>query len=117
MPQVPSLRHSRLGVDYDLDPDRRTHFPELTGRGSRHRRWYHWTENGYCIVWSRLGSEVTNVKFFKSRRPKQGLKFKLKTKVLFAEKKDKKVVATVEAARVGKQGTVRGFISLFPAGS
>ena len=41
----------------------------------------------------------------------------MKTKVLFAEKKDKKVVATVEAARVGKQGTVRGFISLFPAGS
>ena len=117
MPQGSSLRHSRRGVDYDLDPGRRTHFPELTGRGGRHWRWYHWIENGYCIVWNRLGSEVTIVEFFKSRRPKQGLKFKLKTKVLLAEKKDKKVVATEEVARIGKQDTVRGFISLFQAGS
>jgi len=49
---------------------------------------------------------------------KQGLKFKLSTKVLSAEKKDGKVIVTTEAAKDGKQETVRCFqISLLPAGA
>jgi dihydrolipoamide dehydrogenase len=48
---------------------------------------------------------------------KQGLKFKLSTKVLSAEKKDGKVVVTTEAAKDGKQDTVRRFqISLASRG-
>jgi hypothetical protein len=43
---------------------------------------------------------------------KQGLKFKLSTKVLSAEKKDGKVVVSTEAAKDGKQDSVRGFLSL-----
>ena len=39
---------------------------------------------------------------------KQGLKFKLSTKVLSAEKKDGRVIVTTEAAKDGKQETVRG---------
>jgi dihydrolipoamide dehydrogenase len=46
---------------------------------------------------------------------KQGLKFKLSTKVLSAEKKDGKVIVTTEAAKDGKQETVRGSPS-FPSG-
>jgi len=49
---------------------------------------------------------------------KQGLKFKLSTKVLSAEKKDGKVIVTTEAAKDGKQATVRGSqIPHLPAGS
>ena len=43
---------------------------------------------------------------------KQGLKFKLRTKVLSAEKNDGKVVVATEAVKDGKQETVRG--SLIP---
>jgi dihydrolipoamide dehydrogenase len=39
---------------------------------------------------------------------KQGLKFKLSTKVLSAEKKDGKVIVTTEDAKNGQQETVRG---------
>jgi L-2-hydroxyglutarate oxidase LhgO len=47
-------------------------------------------------------------KQFQKSLTKQGLKFKLNTKVLSAEKKDGKVVITTEAAKDGKQDTVRG---------
>ena len=46
-------------------------------------------------------------KQFQKSLTKQGLKFKLSTKVLSAEKKDGKVVVTTEAAKDGKQETVR----------
>ena len=46
-------------------------------------------------------------KQFQKSLTKQGLKFKLNTKVLSAEKKDGKVVVTTEAAKDGKQETVR----------
>ena len=51
-------------------------------------------------------------KQFQKSLTKQGLKFKLSTKVLSAEKKDGKVVVSTEAAKDGKQDTVRGFLSL-----
>ncbi|KAI9432167.1 dihydrolipoamide dehydrogenase [Lactarius indigo] len=70
-------------------------------------------------VWSRLGAKVTVVelvnsiggagideeisKQFQKPLTKQGLKFDLSTKVLSAEKKDGKVVVTMEAAKDGKQ--------------
>jgi dihydrolipoamide dehydrogenase len=47
---------------------------------------------------------------------KQGLKFKLSTKVLSAEKKDGKVIVSTEAAKDGKQDTVRGSLNLSFAG-
>ena len=47
-------------------------------------------------------------KQFQKSLTKQGLKFKLSTKVLSAEKKDGKVIVTTEAAKDGKQETVRG---------
>lgn len=57
-------------------------------------------------------------KQFQKSLTKQGLKFKLSTKVLSAEKKDGKVVVTTEAAKDGKQDTVRGFqISLLLVGA
>ncbi len=46
-------------------------------------------------------------KQFQKSLTKQGLKFKLSTKVLSAEKKDGKVVVTTEAAKDGKQDSVR----------
>jgi dihydrolipoamide dehydrogenase len=46
-------------------------------------------------------------KQFQKSLTKQGIKFKLNTKVLSAEKKDGKVVVTTEAAKDGKQETVR----------
>ena len=46
-------------------------------------------------------------KQFQKSLTKQGLKFKLNTKVLSAEKKDGKVIITTEAAKGGKQETVR----------
>ncbi|RKP39590.1 hypothetical protein BJ085DRAFT_38114 [Dimargaris cristalligena] len=68
-------------------------------------------------VWSRLGSEVTVVEFmgaigagmdaqlakaFQRTLTKQGLKFKVNTKVVGAEKKDGKVFLNVESAKGGK---------------
>jgi len=74
-------------------------------------------------VWSRLGAEVTVVEFlgaiggvgideeiakqFQRTLAKQGLKFKLNTKVLSAEKKDGKVFLEAEPAKGGKSETVR----------
>ena len=74
-------------------------------------------------VWSRLGAEVTVVEFlgaiggvgideeiakqFQRTLAKQGLKFKLNTKVLSAEKKDGKVFLEAEPAKGGKPETVR----------
>lgn len=51
-------------------------------------------------------------KQFQKSLTKQGLKFKLSTKVLSAEKKDGKVIISTEAAKDGKQDTVRGFLML-----
>ncbi len=48
-------------------------------------------------------------KQFQKSLTKQGLKFKLSTKVLSAEKKDGKVIVATEAAKDGKQETVRSF--------
>jgi dihydrolipoamide dehydrogenase len=74
-------------------------------------------------VWSRLGSEVTVVEYlgavgagmdaeigkqFQKILSKQGLKFKLNTKVVGAEKKDGVVHLNVEAAKGGKPETVSG---------
>jgi dihydrolipoamide dehydrogenase len=57
-------------------------------------------------------------KQFQKSLTKQGLKFKLSTKVLSAEKKDGKVIVTTEAAKDGKQETVRSSqIPHLPAGS
>jgi len=73
-------------------------------------------------VWSRLGSEVTVVEFlgaiggqgideeiakqFQRILAKQGIKFKLNTKVVSAEKKDGRVFIKTEAAKGGKEETV-----------
>ncbi|KAI0287850.1 dihydrolipoyl dehydrogenase [Russula brevipes] len=84
-------------------------------------------------VWSRLGSEVTVVEFLNSiggvgideeisckTIPKvvdqAGLKFKLSTKVLSAEKKDGKVIVTTEAAKDGKQDTLEADVVLVAVG-
>lgn len=48
-----------------------------------------------------------NRKSFQRLLAKQGLKFKLNTKVLSAEKKDGKVYLTAEGAKDGKQESVR----------
>ena len=50
-------------------------------------------------------------KQFQKSLTKQGLKFKLSTKVLSAEKKDGKVIVTTEAAKDGKQDSVRYSVS------
>jgi hypothetical protein len=47
-------------------------------------------------------------KQFQKSLTKQGLKFKLSTKVLSAQKKGEKVIVTTEAAKDGKNETVRG---------
>lgn len=73
-------------------------------------------------VWSRLGSEVTVVEYlgaiggqgiddeiakqFQKILAKQGIKFKVNTKVLSAEKKDGQVLIKTEAAKGGKEETV-----------
>lgn len=73
-------------------------------------------------VWSRLGAEVTVVEFltgiggagideevakqFQRTLTKQGIKFKLGTKVTSAEKKDGKVILSTEGAKDGKADTV-----------
>ncbi|KAH8986136.1 dihydrolipoyl dehydrogenase [Lactarius akahatsu] len=83
-------------------------------------------------VWSRLGAEVTVVEFlnsiggagideeiskqFQKSLTKQGLKFKLSTKVLSAEKKDGKVVVTTEAAKDGKQDSLEADVVLVAVG-
>lgn len=72
-------------------------------------------------VWSRMGSEVTVVEYmpsigagmdaemaksFQKILQKQGIKFKLGTKVLSGQKKDGKVLVDVEDAKGGKQQTL-----------
>jgi dihydrolipoamide dehydrogenase len=73
-------------------------------------------------VWSRLGAEVTVVEFlgaiggagideeiskqFQRTLTKQGLKFKLNTKVISAEKKDGQVFLQAEPAKGGKSEIV-----------
>ncbi|TFK33477.1 dihydrolipoyl dehydrogenase [Crucibulum laeve] len=83
-------------------------------------------------VWSRLGAEVTVVEFlgaiggagideeiakqFQRLLSKQGLKFKLNTKVLSAEKKDGKVFLQAEAAKGGKEETLEADVVLVAVG-
>ncbi|KXN92055.1 Dihydrolipoyl dehydrogenase, mitochondrial, partial [Leucoagaricus sp. SymC.cos] len=83
-------------------------------------------------VWSRLGAEVTVVEFlagiggagideevakqFQRLLTKQGLKFKLNTKVLSADKKDGKVYLTAESAKDGKQETLEADVVLVAVG-
>ncbi|KAG6827227.1 D-lactate ferricytochrome c oxidoreductase [Tricholoma furcatifolium] len=83
-------------------------------------------------VWSRLGAEVTVVEFlggiggvgideevakqFQRLLTKQGLKFKLNTKVLSAEKKDGKVYLKAEAAKGGKEETLEADVVLVAIG-
>ncbi|KAI3650479.1 hypothetical protein MP228_003960 [Amoeboaphelidium protococcarum] len=72
-------------------------------------------------VWSRMGSEVTVVEYmpsigagmdaemaksFQKILQKQGIKFKLGTKVLSGQKKDGKVLVDVEDAKGGNQQTL-----------
>ncbi|KAG5638948.1 dihydrolipoamide dehydrogenase precursor [Sphagnurus paluster] len=83
-------------------------------------------------VWSRLGSEVTVVEFlggiggagideevakqFQRLLTKQGLKFKLNTKVLSAEKQDGKVHLKAESAKGGKEETLEANVVLVAIG-
>ncbi|KAI0030968.1 dihydrolipoyl dehydrogenase [Vararia minispora EC-137] len=83
-------------------------------------------------VWSRLGAEVTVVEFlggiggagideeiakaFQKSLTKQGLKFKLNTKVLSAEKSDGKVFLKTEAAKGGKEETLEADVVLVAIG-
>ncbi|KAJ2916181.1 hypothetical protein MD484_g4241, partial [Candolleomyces efflorescens] len=83
-------------------------------------------------VWSRLGAEVTVVEFlgsiggvgiddevskqFQRLLAKQGLKFKLNTKVLSAEKRDGKVFLKAEAAKGGKEETLEADVVLVSVG-
>ncbi|KAI9434708.1 hypothetical protein H4582DRAFT_2100885, partial [Lactarius indigo] len=83
-------------------------------------------------VWSRLDAEVTVGKFvnsiggagideeiskqFQKSLTKQGLKFKLSTKVLSVEKRDGKVVVTTEAAKDGKQDSLGADVVLVAVG-
>ncbi|KIK63298.1 hypothetical protein GYMLUDRAFT_196937 [Collybiopsis luxurians FD-317 M1] len=83
-------------------------------------------------VWSRLGAEVTVVEFlsgiggagideeiakqFQRTLSKQGLKFKLNTKVVSAEKQDGKVVLKTEAAKGGKEETLDADVVLVAVG-
>jgi dihydrolipoamide dehydrogenase len=83
-------------------------------------------------VWSRLGAEVTVVEFlggiggagideevskqFQRLLSKQGIKFKLNTKVLSAEKKDGKVYLQAEAAKSGKEETLEADVVLVAVG-
>ncbi|KAG5645392.1 dihydrolipoamide dehydrogenase precursor [Asterophora parasitica] len=83
-------------------------------------------------VWSRLGAEVTVVEFlggiggagideevakqFQRLLTKQGLKFKLNTKVLSAEKKDGKVILKAEAAKGGKEESLEADVVLVAIG-
>ena len=83
-------------------------------------------------VWSRLGSEVTVVEYlgaiggngmdtevakqFQKILGKQGLKFKLQTKVLGLEKRDGKCFVKVEAAKGGKQEELEADVVLVAIG-
>jgi len=83
-------------------------------------------------VWSRLGADVTVVEFlggiggqgideevakqFQKILAKQGIKFKLNTKVLSAEKKDGKVFLQTEAAKGGKEETLDADVVLVAVG-
>ncbi|RDB16494.1 Dihydrolipoyl dehydrogenase, mitochondrial [Hypsizygus marmoreus] len=83
-------------------------------------------------VWSRLGAEVTVVEFlgaiggagideevakqFQRLLTKQGIKFKLNTKVLSAEKKDGKVFLKAEAAKGGKEESLEADVVLVAIG-
>jgi len=83
-------------------------------------------------VWSRLGAEVTVVEFlnaiggagmdaeigksFHKTLEKQGIKFKLGTKVVDAEKKGGKVALNVEGAKDGKKETLESDVVLVAIG-
>ncbi|KAJ8507780.1 hypothetical protein ONZ45_g9896 [Pleurotus djamor] len=83
-------------------------------------------------VWSRLGAEVTVVEFlggiggagideevaknFQKILSKQGIKFKLNTKVLSAEKDGDNIVVKTESAKDGKQETVDADVVLVSVG-
>ncbi|PPQ65852.1 hypothetical protein CVT26_000786, partial [Gymnopilus dilepis] len=83
-------------------------------------------------VWSRLGAEVTVVEFlgaiggagideevskqFQRLLQKQGLKFKLNTKVLSAEKKDGKVILEAEPAKGGQSESLEADVVLVAVG-
>ncbi|KAI0062189.1 dihydrolipoyl dehydrogenase [Artomyces pyxidatus] len=83
-------------------------------------------------VWTRLGAEVTVVEFlggiggagideeiakqFQKSLTKQGLKFKLNTKVLSADKQDGKVFIKTEAAKGGKEETLEADVVLVAIG-
>ncbi|KAA1467079.1 dihydrolipoyl dehydrogenase [Dentipellis sp. KUC8613] len=83
-------------------------------------------------VWSRLGAEVTVVEFlggiggagideeiakqFQKILTKQGLKFKLNTKVLAADKQDGKVFVKTESAKGGKEETLEADVVLVAVG-
>ncbi|KAF8692572.1 hypothetical protein AX14_002467 [Amanita brunnescens Koide BX004] len=83
-------------------------------------------------VWSRLGSEVTVVEFlggiggvgideevakqFQRLLAKQGLKFKLNTKVVSAEKRDGKVYLKAEPAKGGNEETLEADVVLVAVG-
>jgi dihydrolipoamide dehydrogenase len=77
--------------------------------------------DGQGSVWSRLGSEVTVVEFlpaigagmdaemakqFQKMLTKQGLKFKLSTKVVGGKVEGDKVLLEIDAAKGGKPETV-----------
>jgi len=79
-------------------------------------------------VWSRLGAEVTVVEFLgqiggpgmdaeiskmtKKILEKQGMKFKLNTKVISGDDSSDVVKINVEAAKGGKEETVRDFFTI-----
>ena len=71
-----------------------------------------------CVFHSAFLSQCVNYltvshrKQFQKSLTKQGIKFKLSTKVLSAEKKDGKVFVTTEAAKDGKQDSVRFYSTL-----
>ncbi|KAF8876925.1 dihydrolipoamide dehydrogenase [Infundibulicybe gibba] len=83
-------------------------------------------------VWSRLGAEVTVVEFlggiggvgideevakqFQRILSKQGIKFKLNTKVTSAEKRDGKVFLKAESAKGGKEETLEANVVLVAVG-
>ncbi|GAU93293.1 hypothetical protein RvY_05257 [Ramazzottius varieornatus] len=83
-------------------------------------------------VWKRLGSEVTAVEFlphiggmgidmeiakaFQKILQKQGLKFKLQTKVLGATRQNGKIQVTVEGAKDSKQDTLECDVLLVSVG-
>ncbi|KAJ1734033.1 dihydrolipoamide dehydrogenase precursor [Coemansia biformis] len=82
-------------------------------------------------VWSRLGAEVTVVEYlpaigagldaevakaFQRALSKQGIKFKTSTKVIGSEKKDGKVVVSVEGAKTGKPETLEADVVLLSVG-